>query len=33
MAVVASGPTTGILQFDWFISGRIFPVLPGQGEI
>ena len=33
MAVPASGPNTQILQFDWFISGRIFPVLPIQGGI
>ena len=30
MAVAASGPNTEILQFDWFISGRIFLVLPAQ---
>ena len=32
MVVAASVPNTEILQFDWFISGRIFPVLPAQGE-
>ena len=31
MAVEASGRNTEILQFDWFMSGRIFPVLPTQG--
>ena len=31
MAAAASYPNTEILQFDWFISGRIFPVLPAQG--
>ena len=29
MAAAASGPNTEILQFDWLISGQIFPVLPG----
>ena len=28
MAVAASGVNTEISQFDWFKSGRIFPVLP-----
>ena len=31
MFVAASGPNTEILQFDFFISGRLFPVLPAQG--
>ena len=31
-AVAASGPNTEILQFYWFISGQIFPVLPNQGD-
>ena len=31
MAVTASGPNTEISQFDWFVRGRIFPVLPAQG--
>ena len=30
MAVAASGTNTEILQFEWFISGRIFPILPAQ---
>ena len=29
-AVAVSGSNTEILQFDWFISGRIFSVLPFQ---
>ena len=33
MAVAASGPNTEILQFDWLIGGRIFPVLPAQEGI
>ena len=32
MAVAASGPNKRILEFDWFISGRIFFVLPAQGR-
>ena len=32
MSVAANGPNTEILQFDWFISGRIFPVLLAQEE-
>ena len=31
MALAVSGQNREILQFDWFISGRIFPVLPVQG--
>ena len=31
MAVAASGPNMEIVQFDWFISGRIFPILPSRG--
>ena len=31
-SVAASGPNTEILQFDWFISGRVFPLLPTQGR-
>ena len=31
MAVAASGSNTEILQVDWFINSRIFPVLPAQG--
>ena len=31
MAEAASSPSTKILQFEWFISGRIFPVFPAQG--
>ena len=30
--VAANDSNTEILQFDWFISGRIFPVLPAQGR-
>ena len=30
MAVAASGPNTKMMQFDWFTSARIFPVLPAQ---
>ena len=30
MAAAASDPNTEILQFDWFISGRIFRVSPTQ---
>ena len=33
MAVAASGPNTEILQFDWVIGSRIFPVLPAQEGI
>ena len=33
MAMAASGPDTEILQSDWLISGRIFPVLLVQGKI
>ena len=29
--MAAIGPNTATLQFDWFISGRIFPVSPAQG--
>ena len=32
MAVAARDPETEILQFDLFINGRIFPVLPDGGE-
>ena len=32
MAVAAGGLNTEILQFNWFISGRIFPLLPAQGS-
>ena len=32
MAVAPSGPNKEILQFDWFISGRIFLVLPAPGR-
>ena len=31
MAAAVSGPSTEILQFDWFISTQIFAVLPAQG--
>ena len=31
--VAASNPNTEILQYDWFINDRIFPVLPVQGGI
>ena len=31
MGVAACGANTEILQFDWFMSGRMFPVLPVQG--
>ena len=31
MAVAANGSNTEILLFDWFMSGRIFPVLLSQG--
>ena len=31
MTVAASGPKSEILQVDWFISGRVFPVWPAQG--
>ena len=31
MALAASDPNTEILQFDWFISCQIFPVLSAQG--
>ena len=33
VAEAATSPSTEILQFDWFISSRIFPVLPAQGEV
>ena len=32
MVVAASSPSKEILRFDWFISGRIFPVLTAQGR-
>ena len=32
MAVAASGPNTEILDFDWFISSRIFPILRSAGK-
>ena len=31
MAVAGNSPNTEILQFDWFISGPIFPILPALG--
>ena len=31
IAAAASGPNMEILQYDWFLSCRIFPVLPAQG--
>ena len=31
MAAAARGPNKEIQQFDWFISGRIFRVLPAWG--
>ena len=33
MPVAASDSNTEILQIDWFISGRIFPILPTHGGI
>ena len=30
MVVSVSGSNTEIVQFDWFINGQIFPVLPAQ---
>ena len=33
MAVAASSPNTQILQFDWFVNGRIFPVLSAHGGL
>ena len=33
MAVVPSGANTAILQVDWFINDRVFPVLPVQGVV
>ena len=32
MAVAARGPNTEIMQFDWFISGLVFPILPTLGN-
>ena len=31
MTMAARGPKTEILQFDWLISGLIFPASPAQG--
>ena len=31
-AMAASGTNTEILQFDWFISGRMFPRIVHSGE-
>ena len=31
VAVADSGLNKEILQFDWFISDQIFPILPAQG--
>ena len=32
MAVAMSDLNMEILQFDWFISGQIFPILPAWGK-